>query len=126
MANIHYLKRSVGEAVVKIYTTESAGDTIDLDIADLAIPDETFDANTASVCIKEIHWGCKKDKQIDISRKERGGVDLHGHYYLLNTGSYDFVGFVDDVYSERDIRVVMDGPAHVILKLGKKSGYAPI
>ena len=126
MANIHYLKRSVSEAVVKIYTTESAGATVELDIADLAIPDETFDANTAHVSISEIHWGAKKDKQIDISRKERGGVDVHGHYYLLNTGSYDFVGFVDDVYAERNIQVVMDGPAHVLLKLRKKSGYEPL
>jgi len=32
-------------------------------------------------------------------------------------------GFVDNVYSNRDIRVVGDGPFHVIMKLTKESGY---
>lgn len=123
MANIHYLKRAAGEAVVKIYTTESAGETIDLDIANLASDDETFDANTAHVAFREIFWGAKKDKQIDISRKQRGGSDVHGHYYLTDAGSYDYTGFVDDVYPGYDIRVLLDGPGHVILKLIKKEGY---
>ena len=123
MANIHYLKKSHGEAVVKIYTTESAGQTIELDIANLASDDETFDANNAIVTIKEIFWGAKKDKQIDISRKERGGSDVHGHYYFTGAGSYDFDGFVDDVYSGRNIQVLLDGPGHVLLKLNKTAGY---
>ena len=123
MANIHYLKKAHGEAVVKIYTTESAGETIDLDIANLVSENETFDANTAYVSIREIYWGAKKDKQIDISLKQRGGSDVHGHYYFTDAGSYDYTGFVDDVYPDRDIRIVMDGPGHVILKLNKTAGY---
>lgn len=126
MANIHYLKRAIGEAVVKIYTTESAGETVELDIANLGNGDETFDANNAIVTIKEIYWGAKKDKQIDISRKERGGSDVHGHYYFIGAGSYDFDGFVDDVYPERNIQVLIDGPGHVILKLNKTAGYTQI
>lgn len=124
MASIHYLKRSEGEAVVKIYTTESAGATIELDIANLVSDGQTFDANTANVTIKEIYWGAKKDKQIDVSRKQRGGSDIHGHYYFLGAGSYDYSGFVDDVYSERNIQVLLDGPGHVILKLTKTGGYS--
>jgi len=124
MANIHYLKRSHNEAVVKIYTTESAGETIELDIANLVGDGETFDANTASVTITEIFWGAKKDKQIDVSRKERGGSGVHGHYFFTAAGSYDFNGFVDDVYSERNIQVLLDGPGHVLLKLTKVSGYS--
>ena len=123
MASIHYLKRSHGEAVIKCYKTDSAGGTIDVDISNLASDGETFDANNAIVTIKEIYWGAKKDKQIDISRKERGGSDIHGHYYLIGAGSYDYDGFVDDVYSGRDIRIVMDGPGHVIMKLNKTAGY---
>lgn len=123
MASIHYLKRSHGEAVIKCYKTDSAGGTIDVDIENLASDGETFDANNAIVTIKEIYWGAKKDKQIDISRKERGGSDIHGHYYLIGAGSYDYDGFVDDVYSGRDIRIVMDGPGHVIMKLNKTAGY---
>ena len=125
MSEIHYLKRAKGEAVVKCYKTDSQGGTIDIDIADLAADDETFDANSAIVTIKEVYWGAKKDKQIDISRKERGGSDLHGHYYLIGAGSYDYNGFVDDVYSDRDIRIVIDGEGHVILKLNKTAGYTP-
>lgn len=123
MANIHYLKKAHGEAVVKIYTTESAGETIELDIANLASDNETFDANNAIVTIKEIYWGAKKDKQIDVSRKERGGPGVHGHYYLLGSGSYDYDGFVDDVYPDYNIQVLLDGPGHVILKLNKTDGY---
>jgi len=123
MAEVHYIKKSHGEAVLKCYKTDNAGGTIDIDIADLATDDETFDANNAIVTIKEIYWGAKKDKQIDISRKERGGSDVHGHYYLLNSGSHEFVGFVDNVYPERDIRIVGDGPFHVIIKLNKTDGY---
>jgi hypothetical protein len=124
MANIHYLKRSHNEAVVKIYTTQSAGETIELDIANLVADGETFDANTASVTITEIFWGAKKDKQIDISRKDRGGSDVHGHYYLTDAGSYKYDGFVDNVYSDRNIQVLLDGPGHVLIKLTKVSGYS--
>ena len=123
MANIHYLKRAAGEAVVKIYTTQSAGATIELDIANLVAENETFDANTAHVAIREIYWGAKKDKQIDISRKQRGGSDVHGHYYFTDSGSYDFTGFVDDVYAGRNFQILLDGPGHVLLKLIKKEGY---
>lgn len=121
MSNIHYLKRSHNEAVVKMYSVESAGETIDLALSNLATDDETFDANTASVTVKEIYWGAKKDKQIDLTRWD--GVATHGHYYLLGSGYYNYVGFTDDVYSERNIRAILDGPGHVILKLTKVSGY---
>lgn len=124
MANIHYLKRSHNEAVVKIYTTQSAGETIELDIQYLVADGETFDANTASVTITEVFWGAKKDKQIDISRKDRGGSDVHGHYYFTGAGSYKYDGFVDDVYSDRNFQVLLDGPGHVLMKLTKVSGYS--
>lgn len=121
MANVHYLKRSHGEAVLKIYSTESAGQTIDIDLADLATPDETFNANNAIVTFKELYWGAKKDKQIDITRADNGG--FHGHYYLTNAGSYDFNGFVDNVYPSGNIRIIADGSFHVIMKLNKTKGY---
>ena len=123
MARIHYLKRSRGEAVVKCYDNESAPDPIDISLADLVADGETFDANTAFVSVKEIFWGAKKDKQIDITRKNPDGANTHGHYFLINSGSYDFDGFVDDVYPDWDIRITADGPFHVILKLNKTSGY---
>ena len=123
MASIHYLKRAAGEAVVKIYETSSSGNTIELDIANLISDGQTFDANSANVTIKEIFWGVKHNHFIDISRKERGGSGVHGHYYLVNAGSYDYDGFVDDVYSERNIQVDFDGPGHCILKLNKTGGY---
>ena len=124
MSQVHYLKRTKDEAVVKIYETGNSGDTIELDIANLVSDGQTFDANTANVTIKEIFWGVKHNHFIDISRKERGGVDVHGHYYLVNAGSYDYDGFVDDVYADRNIQVVLDGPGHVILKLNKTDGYS--
>src|SRR5210317_32310 len=120
MANVHYLKRSHNEAVLKIYSTESSGQTINVSLSDLATDSETFNVNTASVTIKTIHWSAKKDKQIDLTRivpEDPSGV--HGHYYLLNSGNHEFTGFVDNTYSEKDLRVISDGPFHIILKLTK-------
>src|SRR5210317_1533558 len=123
MANIHYLKRTSREAVIQVYETGSSGASYEVDIANLATTGETFNAATANVCIKEIFWGAKKDKQIDISRKERGGSGVHGHYYFLGAGSYNYDGFVDNSYSERNILVTLDGPGHVIIKVNKTTGY---
>lgn len=121
MAEIHYLKRSATEAVIKVYVTDSSGDTVDIDLADLAHPNDTFVDSDAVVTIKEIFWGCKTNKHIDISRWD--GATPHGHYYFVNSGSHEYNGFVDNVYSNRDIRIVGDGPFHVIMKLTKESGY---
>ena len=121
MSEIHYLKRSHNEAVIKVYVTDSSGDTVDIAIADLIAAGETFDAGTASVTIKEIYWGCKHNKHIDISRWD--GANAHGHYYLVNAGSHEYTGFVDNVYADRDIRIVGDGPFHCIIKLTKEAGY---
>lgn len=124
MANVHYLKRSHNEAVLKIYSTESAGQTIDIDLADLATDNETFDANNAIVNIKTLHWGAKKNKQLDVTRLlSLDPLDTHGHYYLTNTGNHEFVGFVDNTYSDKTIRCVSDGPFHLIIKLTKEAGY---
>ena len=123
MANIHYLKRTSREAVIQVYETGSSGASHEIDIANLATTGETFNAATANVCITEIFWGAKKDKQIDISRKERGGSDVHGHYYFINAGSYNYNGFVDNSYPDRNILVTFDGPGHVIIKVSKTEGY---
>ena len=121
MPSIHYLKRSQSEAVIKVYVTDSSGDTVDVALSNLIADGETFDSGTASVTIKEIFWGCKHNKHIDISRWD--GANADGHYYLVNSGSHEYVGFVDDVYSGRDIRITGDGEFHCIMKLTKASGY---
>lgn len=125
MAQKHILKLSTTECVIKCYINDSAGGEIRINIdQDLVLSGETFDANSASVTIQEIFWGAKKDKQIDLSRTtEVGGNTFHGHYYLTNSGSYDFVGFVDNAYDNGDIIINGDGPYHMILKLRKVSGY---
>ena len=87
MSSIHYLKRSHNEAVIKVYVTDSSGDTVDVALSDLIADGETFDAGTASVTIKEIFWGCKHNKHIDISRWN--GETAHGHYYLVNSSSHE-------------------------------------
>jgi hypothetical protein len=124
MAGIHYLKKSHNEAVVKCYKTDVNGGTTDISLSSLAAEDETFDANTAVVTIREIFWGAKKDKQLDLTRivpEDPSGV--HGHYYFTGTGSHEFGGFTDNTYAEKDIRIIADGAFHMILKLTKVSGY---
>ena len=84
MAKIHILKNSETEAVVKVYTTESAGETIDLDLetvlttskqvyvagaGDSAETDGHFAQYTGShVFITGIWWGLKANKQLDVTR----------------------------------------------------------
>jgi hypothetical protein len=124
MAAIHYLKKSHNEAVVKCYKTDSVGGTIDISLSNLVSEGETFDANTAVVTIREIFWGTKNNKQIDLTRvvpEDPSGV--HGHYYFMGSGSHEYGGFTDNTYSDKDIRIVGDGPFHMILKLTKVSGY---
>lgn len=124
MATIHYLKRSKTEAVVKCYTTNSGGGTINVALSSIASNGETFNANDAFVTIREIFWGSKKDKQIDVTRiVPSDPAGTHGHYFFINTGHYDFNGFVDDTYANSDIQITGDGAFHVILKLGKVKGY---
>lgn len=125
MPSVHPLKKTEEEVVLKCYLQESAGGIIqiELDSSDILLSNETFDSNTSKVTVKELFWGCKKDKQIDLSRvSDPVANTVHGHYYLTNSGSYDFVGFVDNSYSDGAIRIVADGPMHMILKLSK-SGF---
>lgn len=125
MANVHVLKKTEQEVVLKIYSTESAGQTIQIqpDSTDYILTDRETYANTAEITVKEIFWGAKKDKQIDITRVDDPDANtVHGHYYLLNTGTYNFEGFVDNVYANGAIRIVSDGPFHIIVKLSK-SGF---
>lgn len=124
MAEKHFIKLSDTEVVVKCYKTDAQGGTIDISLQDdLTAPTQTFLGNP-DVGIQEIFWGAKKDKQIDITRLiTSANNEVHGHYYLINSGYYDFVGFVDNVYPEKDIRITGDGPFHVILKLRKTKGW---
>lgn len=125
MAEVHVLKKTENEVVLKIYKTASAGGVIqiELDSDSIKKDNETFVGSESEVTIREIFWGCKKDKQVDISRVDNPVANtVHGHYYLINNGSYNFDGFVDNVYANGAIRITADGPFHCILKLGKH-GY---
>ena len=124
MANVHTLKKTEREVVLKIYSTLN-GDVIqvNLDDPEVVLDSETFIQGKSKLTIREIFWGAKKDKQIDITRVDDPVSNtVHGHYYLINSGSYNFDGFVDDTYANGAIRCIADGPFHVLLKLGK-SGY---
>lgn len=124
MASVHVLKKTENEVVLKCYITENGGViNIPLNGEYIKLDNETFVQNQSLVTIREIFWGAKKDKQIDITRVANSAANtVHGHYYLLNAGSYDFDGFVDNTYANSEIRIIGDGQFHVILKLGKQ-GY---
>ncbi len=138
MANIHILKNTETEAVIKIYTTEAAGQTVDLSLSTvLTTPTQVYVAGAGDspetdghfaqytgshVYITGIWWGLKKDKQLDVTRIVNGGTGLmHNHYYLINAGYYDFDhnAFADRIYADKDFRLIFDGPGHCILKLRK-------
>lgn len=143
MALKHIIKHTETEIVFKCYITDSSGGTIDLSVQNdmtkstqqyvvpTSIPNESadgfFDYTGSRVYITGLWWGLKKDKQLDITRIVDAAVPtLHGHYYLINSGFYDFNpgGFTDRVYANRDIRLVFDGPGHCIIRL-RKEGWAP-
>ena len=144
MSTIHVLKNSPTEAVIKVYSTLN-GETVDLDLetwltrddqvyvagsGDSSEADGHFATYTGShVFITGIWWGLKKDKQLDIQRiidPDADPIVVHGHYYLINGGQYEFDhhGFADRIYADKDIRFVFDGPGHCILKL-RKIGWNP-
>ena len=137
----HIIKHTETEIVFKCYITDSAGGNVDLSlqtdmtkstqsyVAPTSIPDETGGGlvtyTGSRVFITGIWWGLKKDKQLDITRiLNPTGPVLHSHYYLLNSGYYDYKDFSDRVYANKDIRLAFDGPGHCILRL-RKEGWAP-
>ena len=122
MAEIHFLKRDKNEAVVKVYSSVPAGETVDIALSTLIAAGETYTAGDADVTLKEIFWGVKPNKHIDVNRWD--GATSHGHYYLVGASEHAFVGFVDNAYSDADIRMVSDGPFHCIIKLTKSGGYS--
>jgi hypothetical protein len=122
MSQIHVLKRTNTEVILKCYGTEAQGATIDilLDSADVTGTNEVFTEGTCSLTIKAVYWGCKKDKHLDITRiVPAAPTGVHSHYFLLNAGYYEYKGFVDNTYSTSGIRLVGDGLFHCILILGK-------
>lgn len=146
MALKHVIKHTETEIVFKCYSTSTGGSTIDISIendctkstqvyvAPTSIPDETggaFVEYTGSrVYITGIWWGCRQNKQLDITRvldTVPNPDTVHGHYYLHQTGFYDYTnsgGFADRVYANKDIRLVFDGEGHCIIRL-RKEGWVP-
>lgn len=141
MSTKHIIKHTETEIVLKCYITESAGGTVDISIQndctkstqvyvtgtnDSPETDGHFATYAGSrVYITGIWWGLKKDKQLDITRIiNPTGPVLHGHYYLLGAGVYDYKDFSDRVYANSDIRMIFDGPGHCIIRL-RKEGWNP-
>ena len=125
MALKHILKLTDTEAVLKCYVVDAAGGNVDISLADdLTASGQTFSNVNVEVTISEIYWGLKAGKQLDLTRIiTAANGEIHGHYYLVNSGEYKFQGFVDDVYGSKNIRLIFDGPGHCILKLRKTSGW---
>lgn len=136
----HIIKHTENEIVFKCYVTDPSGGTIDLSVqndmtkstqvyvAPTSVPNETSGAfveyNGSRVSITGLWWGLKKDKQLDITRILDPAVPtLHSHYYLINTGHYNYTDFSDRVYANKDIRLIFDGPGHCIIRL-RKAGWA--
>lgn len=139
----HVIKHTETEVVFKCYITDSAGGSVDLSrendmtkstqnyVAPTSVPVETgggFVEYTGSrVYITGVWWGLKKDKQLDITRIiDPVAPTLHGHYYFLGAGSYEYADFSDRVYANKDIRLIFDGPGHCIIRLRKEGWQGKI
>ena len=142
MALKHILKHSETEIVFKCYETADAGGTLDLSlqndmtkstqeyVAPSSHPDENgnFVEYTGScVQITGIWWGVKHNQHLDISRiVSLSPLELRGHYYLVNSGFYDFTDFSDRIYANRNVRITFEGPGHCIIRLRKEGGVPKI
>lgn len=143
MSTKHVLKHSETEIVFKCYITDSAGGIVDLSVQNemtkstqvyvppTSVPNELgpiggfFEYTGSRVFITGLWWGLKVGKQLDISRIiDPVAPTLHGHYYLVNAGAYEYNDFSDRIYANRDIRLTFDGPGHCIIRL-RKEGWAP-
>ena len=125
MATLHTIKLTNTEAVLKCYITDANGGNVDISLANnLTAPTQTWSNNSPVVSIAELYWGLKVGKQLDVTRLiTAANNEVHSHYYLVNSGYYKFEGFVDNVYADKDIRLVFDGPGHMIIKFRKTSGW---
>lgn len=141
MALKHILKNTETEIVFKCYIIDSSGGNIDISVQnDCTKSTQQYivgtndspetDGHYASyagsrVYITGLWWGLKKDKQLDVTRIiDPATPTLHGHYYLLGAGAYDYKDFSDRTYANKDIRLIFDGPGHCIIRL-RKEGWAP-
>lgn len=143
MSTKHILKHSETEVVLKCYITASEGGIVDISVQnDLTKSTQVYVAPTSvpnefnnglmipeytgsRVSITGIWWGLKANKQLDITRIiDPVAPTLHSHYYLINTGFYEYHDFSDRVYANKDIRLIFDGPGHCILRL-RKEGWVP-
>lgn len=147
MALKHILKHSETEIVFKCYMLDNSGGTIDLSlehemtkstqeyVAPSSFPDESgngtgglgpfVDFTGSRVHITGLWWGVKHNKHLDVTRiVATTPVVLHGHYFLVNSGFYDFTDFSDRLYANRDVRLIFDGPGHCIIRL-RKEGWVP-
>lgn len=141
MSTKHILKNTETEIVFKCYITDSAGGNIDISVEndctkssqvyviganDSSETDGHFASYTGSrVYITGLWWGLKKDKQLDVTRIiDPVAPTLHSHYYLTNSGFYEYHDFADRIYANKDIRLTFDGPGHCIVRL-RKEGWTP-
>ena len=142
MATKHILKLTETEAVVKCYIATAEGGSVDISLLNdltktsvqsfvepTSVSDETdghfvTDYTGSRVYITGIWWGLKANKQLDLVRIVTPPNNVHNHYYLTNSGFYEYHDFADRVYANKDIRLVFDGPGHCILRL-RKEGWMP-
>lgn len=141
MATKHVILHTETEIVFKCYITDANGGSIDISLQNdmtkstqsyvtpTSIPDETSGAlvqyTGSRVYITELWWGCKHNKHWDVARLLDPAVPtLHNHYYLVNNGFFDYTGFADRIYANKDLRLTSDGQAHLIIKL-RKEGWVP-
>lgn len=148
MALKHIIKHTETEIVFKCYMIANGGGNVDLSVENdmtkptqvyvtpISVPNETgvnglgplVEYTGSRVFITGIWWGTPANKKLDITRIiSTDPVVEHSHYYLKDTGFYDFTtsggGFSDRVYANKDIRLAFDGPGHCIIRL-RKEGWA--
>lgn len=120
MATKHILKKVRQQAVVKFVGTGSAN----IDMNDLALADETFDAGNCSVTINTILYNSSNaTTPVTIVRGANTVFQLFGNDNWFFSESH---GFVDNENPSANIAVTIPAPGGtVILGLTKRVGFTP-
>lgn len=110
----YVLKNTGSQVVLKVYTNESNGGTVDVALSELAFNGVT----PTTVGFSELFWTCRPNKTITVQRVETES-DLEGGYFFANTGTWKFQDFEDKTYGGFPLRFTFDGPGTVIVRLSK-------
>lgn len=117
---LQIIKNTFTHVVLK--ASSNVSETSNIQLANLALSTETFDAPNAVVAIDELQWSCTAAGSGEVSRLD--GANEAGEIPFAGNGSLKFVGYTDNTFAGSDVRIKTDN-AVLYLSLKKVAGFIP-